>query len=117
LLEHYQALGKLRHAHRALHSGAFGKVEVDEAAGVYAFTRHTPPSDLSPEEWFLVIVNFSDETQQPALGLSLAFEGPFAAVDALTGESWLDVPAGEPYRPELSPKSGVVLQLSPRGSQ
>jgi glycosidase len=117
LLDHYRALGELRHAHPALRSGAFGKVTVDEAEGVYAYTRHAPPSDSAPEEWFLIILNFSDEAQQPALGLSLAFQGPFAAVDALTGETWPEVPAGEAYRIELAPRSGSVLQLSPEGSQ
>lgn len=117
LLEHYQALAELRHAHPALRSGAFGKVTVGEAKGVYAYTRHAPPSDAGPEEWFLVILNFSGETRQPALGLNLAYEGPFTAVDALTGKTWPDLPAGEPYRLELAPTSGSVLQLSPGGSQ
>ena len=111
LLNHYRALAALRHAHPALRDGAFGKVIVANGPGVYAYTRHIPPADGLPEEWFLVILNFSGETQAPTLELTLAYAGPFAAVDALTGASWPEIGAGEPYSVELSPASGVVLQL------
>ena len=113
LLNHYRALAALRHAHPALRDGAFGQVVVANRQGVYAFTRHSPPADDSPEEWFLVILNFSGETQTSTLELNLAYPGPFAAVDALAGTKWPDVPPdNEPYEVELSPASGVVLQLS-----
>jgi len=112
LLNHYRRLTTLRHAHPALRGGAFGKVLVTKAEGVYAFTRHAPLAEGRPEEWFLVILNFSGETQTPNLELALAYAGSFAAVDALSGQSWPDVPAGEPYAVELEPTSGVALQLS-----
>ena len=113
LLNHYRALAALRHAHPALRHGAFGKVVVTNRQGVYAFTRHSPPTDDSPEEWFLVILNFDGETQTSTLEFNLAYPGPFVAVDALAGTKWPDVPPdNEPYEVELSPASGVVLQLS-----
>jgi len=111
LLSHYRALTALRNAHPALRGGAFAKVQVSSARGVYAFTRHAPPADNHPEEWFLVVLNFSDEPQTPKLELTLAYPGPFAAVDALSGESWPEIPAGERYQVELEPASGVILQL------
>jgi alpha-amylase len=112
LLSHYQALTALRHTHPALLNGAFAPAKVIEGEGVYAYTRHTPPTATSPEEWFLVILNFEGKAQQAALELGVAYPGPFAAVDALSGEAWPDVPAAQPYRLELAPASGVVLQLS-----
>jgi alpha-amylase len=112
LLNHYRALVALRSAHRALRTGAFGKVVVTDGEGVYAYTRHAPPVGDSPEEWFLVILNFSDEARAPTLDLGLAYGGPFAAVDALSGERWPEVAGGEPYSVELDPASGTVLQLN-----
>ena len=72
------------------------------------------PAGVSPEEWFLVVLNFGEEAQTADLGLNLAYPGSFMAVDALSGEPWPDVPAGEPYRVSLPPASGAVLQLQPR---
>jgi hypothetical protein len=46
------------------------------------------------------------------LELDLAYAGPFAAVDALSGENWPDVPAGEPYPVELEAANGIILQLT-----
>ena len=112
LLSHYQALAALRHAHPALLGGAFAPAKVSEGEYVYAYTRHAPSTAASPEEWFLVILNLSAEPQQAALELGLATPGPFVAVDALSGKAWPDVPADQPYRVELAPASGVVLQLS-----
>jgi len=112
LSSHYQALAALRHAHPALLGGAFAPAKVIEGEGVYAYTRHAPPTAASAEEWFLVILNLSGKPQQAALELGLATPGPFAAVDALSGEAWPDVPADQPYRVELAPASGVVLQFS-----
>ena len=111
LLEHYRALAALRQAHPALRTGAFAPAEVAGAGQVYAYTRHAPAT-TAPEAWFLVVLNFGGEAQVAELALDLAHPGPFAAVDALTGEPWPGVPAGEPYRVELPPASGVVLQLS-----
>jgi glycosidase len=112
LINHYRTLATLRNAHRALRTGAFGKVKVTDGEGVYAFTRHAPASADQPEEWFLVILNFSDESRSPVLALNLAYPGPFTAADALSGKAWPDVPAGLPYQVDLEPTSGVVLQLS-----
>jgi alpha-amylase len=112
LLDHYRALAALRRSHPALRTGAFTPVDVSGAEGVYAFTRHAPPAGDSPEEWFLVILNFSGEPRAPGLTLDLAYAGPFTVGDALSGEPWPDVPAGEPYVVELPPVTGVVLQLS-----
>ncbi len=108
LLNHYRALIALRQAHPALQSGAFGPVSVDEAEGVYAYTRHLPAS----EELFLIVLNFDETEQAPALELDPAYAGPFAALDPLSGEAWPQVPAAKPYRITLPAKSGVVLQLS-----
>jgi glycosidase len=113
LLAHFRALTALRHAHPALRTGAFGKVQVSESDWVYAFTRHAPPSGQAPEEWFLVILNSGHEAQSAALELELAYAGPFGAVDALTGSPWPGIPAGEPYRVTLPPASSVVLALTP----
>jgi glycosidase len=112
LLDHYRALAALRRSHPALRTGAFAPVDVSGAEGVYAFTRHAPPAGDSPEEWFLVILNFSGQPQAPGLTLDLAYAGPFTVGDALSGELWPDVPAGEPYVVELPPVTGAVLQLS-----
>lgn len=112
LLNHYRALTTLRGAHPALRSGAFGRVSVEGGQGVYAYTRHLPSTDGTPEELFLVALNFSGEAQSAALDLDPAYGGPFTAVDALSGESWPPVPAEEPYQVELPPASGVILQLS-----
>ena len=65
------------------------------------------------EEWFLIILNFGHEAQSVVLELNLAYPGPFTAADALGGEAWPDVPAGEPYPVTLEPASGVVLALTP----
>ena len=60
------------------------------------------------------MINFSDEVQTPALALNLAYAGPFEAVDALSGGKWPDIPLGKPYRIDLPPMSGIVLQLTPK---
>jgi glycosidase len=114
LLNHYRAVAELRQAHPALRQGAFGTVDIAGGEGLYAFTRHAPPTDDAPEEWFLVVLNFGGEVQSADLGLNLAYLGSFTVVDALTGEPWPDVPAGEPYHLSLEPASGAVLQLYPK---
>ena len=111
LLAHYRALTTLRQAHPALRSGAFGKVTVARAQGVYAFTRHAPPTEDRPEEWFLVVLNFSDEPQSARLELTLAYPGPFRVTDALRGDAWPEMEAGKRYSVELEATSSVVLQL------
>ncbi len=113
LLGYYRSLTALRHAHPALRQGTYAKVNSSNRQGVYAFTRHSPPRVDSAEEWFLVIINFSDEAQSSGLKLNLAYPGPFKAVDALTGAEWPDLPADDgTYEVELSPASSLVLQLS-----
>ncbi len=112
LINHYRALAELRHAHPALRTGSFGKVKVTDGEGVYAFTRHAPASGEHPEEWFLIILNFSNKARSPVLALNLAYPGPFTAVDALNGEAWPEVPADQSYQVDVEPASGVVLQLS-----
>lgn len=114
LLNHYRALTALRTANPALQSGEFAKVTVSETDGVYAYLRHKPPGDGIQEAWFLILLNFHQETQSPSLRLDLAYPGPFQAVDALTGKEWPDVPAGEPYQVDLAPASGTILRLDLR---
>ncbi|HDQ71425.1 MAG TPA: DUF3459 domain-containing protein [Chloroflexi bacterium] len=113
LWTHYQSLIGLRKAHRALRTGAFGKVQVDGAEKVYAYTRHAPPAGEQLEEWFLIVLNFSDEPQTPSLALNLTYPGPFEATDVLDEEPWPDLPADDVYRVELAPTSGAVLRLNP----
>jgi len=116
LLSRYQALTALRQAHPALHRGAFAPAKVAESKAVYAYSRHAPPDAGSPQEWFLVILNFGGEPQQATIELDLAYPGPYSAVDALGCQPWPDVPAGQPYQVEMPAASSVVLQLSPKPS-
>ncbi len=112
LLSQYQALAKLRAAHPALQHGAFAMATVTGNEEVLAYTRHAPPGGGAPEEWFLAMLNFSDQPQPVSVQLNLAYRGPFSAVDRLTGQAWPDVPAGQPYVVQLPATSGAVLQLS-----
>ncbi len=112
LLGHYRTLTGLRRAHHALRVGAFAKVEVTGGDWVYAFTRHIPPADSGPEEWFLVILNFGEQAQAPTLALDPAFEGSFAVTDLLTGQAWPNKVSGEAYSVKVPPLTGLVLQLT-----
>jgi alpha-amylase len=114
LLEHYRALTALRLAHPALLRGSFVPVQVTGSPMVFAYTRHAPAGDSSPEELFLVVLNLASKAQEVTLELSPAYVGPYSAVDALSGEAWPDVAAGQPYAVKLDPAGSVILQLSRR---
>jgi alpha-amylase len=112
LLEHYRALAALRLAHPALLRGSFAPVKVTGSHMVLAYTRHAAAAGTSPDELFLVVLNLGGEAAEVSLEMDAAYGGPFAAVDALSGEAWAEVPAGAAYAVNLPAKSGAVLQLS-----
>jgi glycosidase len=112
LLTYYRDLTTLRNNHPALRHGAFAKVNTGDAENVYAYTRHAPPIDGQPEEWFLIMLNFGDQAQSLNLELLTAYQGPFETVDALSGERGPDISTGGAFGVDLPGSSAVILQLT-----
>ena len=85
---------------------------------VYAFIRQPSPAEDLRQEIILVALNFGDSDQTAVLALDLPLSGVYRAVDVLNTEPYADVHGGEAsYAIELAPAEGVVLLLSPLGSE
>ena len=79
---------------------------------IFAYTRHAPASIGTPEEWFLVLINFSDGFRPLRWRLIWHTRAHSRQSIALSGGKWPEIPLGEPYRVDLPPMSGIVLQLT-----